>query len=375
VNLRLISLAGVLALSACAGGGGEPLAQTPPQPQPAGYSGPLYAPQFTIRIPAPSSVGRRPQYVTANILSIQIVLNTVNGAAPPSGLVLSVTTNIAPGSCASGCTISGPSSPPGSDNFTLTTFDATNAGGGAISTATTTLTIVQGTANSNTITLLGIPHSFTLSGIPAGTAGTAFGSPATITLTVKDVDGNTITGTYANSVTIADSDLSSLTQGSALSINGAAVASSVTSTASSDVLTLNYGGLAILPATLTVSATGATNATATFAPTLQPIVYTGPLNGSTPEIDLYATSGTGSTGAFTASETGWTNGPYSKNLSLTVPAGCSTIATASPASGTSFTVTSAASPAAGTCTMTLGDSVGQTKALTVTYSTSTFPVN
>src|ERR1700692_179270 len=374
MNLRLISLAGAFALSACAGGGGEPLAQTP-QPQPGGYSGPLYPPQFTIRIPAPSSVGRKPQYVTANILSIQIVLNTVNGAAPPSGLVLSVTTNIAPGSCASGCTISGPSSPPGSDNFTLTTFDATNAGGEGISTATTTLTIAQGAPNSNTITLLGIPHSFTLSGIPAGTAGTAFWSPATITLTVKDVDGNTMTGTYANSVTIADSDLSSLTQGSALSINGAAVASSVTSTASSDVLTLNYGGLAILPATLTASATGATNATATFAPALQPIVYTGPLNGSTPEIDLYATSGTGSTGAFTASETGWTNGPYSKNLSLTVPAGCSTIATASPASGTSFTVTSGASPAAGTCTMTLGDSVGQTKALTVTYSTSTFPVN
>jgi hypothetical protein len=373
MNLRLISLAGVLALSACAGGGGGPLAQTPPQP--AGYSGPLYPPQFTLRIPAPSSLGRRPQYVTANILSIQIVLNTVNGGAPPSGLVLSVTTNIAPGSCASGCTVSGPSSPPGSDNFTLTAFDATNGGGGAISTATTTLTIASGTANSNTITLLGIPHSFTLSGIPAGTAGTAFGSPATITLTVKDVDGNTITGTYASSVTIADSDVSSLTQGSALSIGAGAGASSVISTASTDVIHLNYGGLAILPATLTASATGATSATATFAPALQPIVYTGPINGSTPEIDLFATSGTGSTGTFTASETGWTNSPYSMNLSLTVPAGCSTIATASPGSGTSFTITAAASPVAGTCTMTLGDGAGQMKALTVTYTTSSFPVN
>jgi hypothetical protein len=223
------------------------------------------------------------------------------------------------------------------------------------------------------VTLQGVPKTFTITGTPSGTAGTAFGSPSTLTLAVKDADGNTITGTYANTVTLADSDVSGV-QGSQLTVNSGTAATSVTTTQSSDVLKINYGGLAIAAATLTASATGATSGTATFTPVLSAIAYTGPLNGSTPELDLYMPSGTGSTGSFTASEVGLTNSPYNKSLNAGT-SGCGSIGTISPASGTSFTFTVVASPSAGTCTITVTDGLGQSKGVTGTYTTSGFGVN
>ncbi|MFN2529462.1 MAG: hypothetical protein ABR584_12185, partial [Candidatus Baltobacteraceae bacterium] len=210
---------------------------------------------------------------------------------------------------------------------------------------------------------------------PSATAGTAFGSPATLSVAVQDADGVTITGTYASPVTITDSDVSSLTQGSALSVNSGPAASSIQSAASSDVINFNYGGLAIAPATLTASATGATNGTASFTPALSPIVYSGPTVSSLPEIDLYAATGTGSSANFTASEVGWTNSPYNRSITASQASGCSNISTTSPASGTSFTTAAVASPIAGTCTLTLSDfTSGQTKGITLTYTTSGFGV-
>ncbi|GAC1388427.1 MAG: hypothetical protein NVSMB31_02350 [Vulcanimicrobiaceae bacterium] len=376
MNIRLASLTGVLALAACGGGGSNLVSTQPVVPSaPQAYAGPLGQTQFFLRLPGTSNNARKPQYVTANVASVTVTLTSVNGGAPPSGLTTSVTTNISAGSCSSGCTINGPASPPGSDNFTLTTFDASGGGGNAISTASPTLAIAVGVANSSTITLLGVPKSFSITSVPSATAGTAFGSAATLSLAVKDADGVTITGTYASPVTVTDSDASSLTQGSALSVNGGAAASSIQSNASSDVIKLSYGGLAIAPATLTAGATGATNGTASFAPALSAIVYSGPLVSTLPEIDLYAATGTGSSATFTASEVGWTNAPYNRSITATQAGACSTIATTSPASGTSFTTTAVASPTAGTCTLTLSDfASGQTKGVTLTYTTSGFGV-
>ncbi len=129
-----------------------------------------------------------------------------------------------------------------------------------------------------------------------------------------------------------------------------------------------------MPATITASASGATSGTATFTPALQAISYSGPLVLGSPEVDLYATSGTGSTGTFSASEVGWTNTPFDKTLNATMASACSSIATVSPASGTSFTITAVASPTAGICTLTLSDGAGQTKSVTVTYTTSNLGV-
>jgi hypothetical protein len=370
-----------LALTACGGGSSSPAIPTAPS-NPASNAK-MIPTSFTISVPkksGASSSRRAPQYVGAGVVSVTIVLNTVNGGAPPAGLTTSVTSNVtAP--CAP-CTVAGPSVPPGSDAFTLTTYDGTGGTGNAISVATPTLTIAAGVANSNTITLDGVPASFSITGLPGGTAGTAFGSPAAFGVAVQDADGNTITGTYASPVTISDSDITSLTQGSALAVNGGSAASFVVSTASTDTFTFNYGGLAIVPATITASAPGATSGTSVFAPTLQSIVYTPGVgaNASGQEVDFYATSGTGSTAAFTASEVGWTNAPYSKTLTLTPAGGCANILNGSTSTltGTSFTENVAAAPAVGSCTATLTDGVGAhalAAPITFTYTTSGIGVN
>ncbi|MHB8153339.1 MAG: hypothetical protein ACYDGW_06720 [Vulcanimicrobiaceae bacterium] len=385
---RLLALAALFALAACGGGasGSNPLPSATSRP-PA--SGKLQPTNFTLIVGASATstakaaaagthAGMRPSYVPASSKSITITLVTVDGNPPPSGLTTSVTTNLT--NCSPSCTVPGPSAPPGSDAFTLTIYDALNGTGNALSTASPTLTIVLGQANSNTITLLGIPKSFTFGTVPSGTAGTAFGSGGVaLPLTVKDADNNTITGVYNTAVTVTDSDTSSLTNASGLAVSGGSAASSVSvpSEAVDATLKLTYGGQAILPATLTASAAGATTATATFTPTRQPIVYTGPTNGSgNPEIDLYATSGTGSSAGFTATEVGWTNAPYSQAITATEASACSSIATTAATSGSAFTTTVAASPAAGTCTLTLTDvSGGSTPVpVTLTYTSSGFGV-
>ncbi len=360
----------IVGLAACGGGGAQAPNQSipvtgpsiQPQPSPTSSSGPtqgLVHTSFSIVVPRKGTSSVRPSYVSASTASVQITLNTVNGSAPPAGLTLSATTNISAGSCASGCTINGPDVPPGSDNFSVVTFDGSNAAGNVLSTSTQTFTVTQGIANALTTTLLGVPKTLVISGLPVATANTAFVSAQSFSVAAKDAGGNTITGTYANPITVSDSDASGA-QGSSLSVT--------TLNAATDAIKINYGGLAIVPATITASATGATNGTATFTPALNPIT------SSSTEIDLYAPTGTGSTGAFTASESGWTNAPYNKTLTAATAAGCSSIATVAGASN-SFTATAVGSPSAGSCIATISDGVGQTKSVTLTYTTYSFTVN
>ncbi|MHB1800033.1 MAG: hypothetical protein ACYCUI_17395 [Vulcanimicrobiaceae bacterium] len=387
---RLLALAALFALAACGGGasGSNPLPSATSRP-PASEQ--LQPTSFTLFVGAPATsaakanaagahAGMKPSYVPSTSASITITLVNVNGNPPPSGLTTTVTSNLS--NCTNGCTVPGPAVPPGNDAFTLTVYDAANGAGNALSTASPTLTIALGQANSNTITLLGIPKSFTFGTIPSGTAGTAFaGGGVALPLTVQDADGNTITGTYDTPVTVTDSDMSSLSLASGLAVSGGTVASSVSvpSSAADGTLMLTYGGMAILPATLKASATGATNATATFAPTRNAIVYTGPMYGSPsiPQINLYATSGTGSSATFTATEVGWTNSPYNQAITASEASGCSTIATTAATSGSAFTTTVVASPVAGTCTLTLTDVTGGSPAVpvTLTYTNSGFGVN
>ncbi|HTV74773.1 MAG TPA: hypothetical protein VME66_13840 [Candidatus Acidoferrales bacterium] len=375
-------------LTACSGGTHSSASGSPPL-APA-YAGPLATTSFTFVLPAKTSSStqavsatrgtasatRHPAYLTTNVQSVTIALNTVNGAAPPAGLTTSVTSNINLAGCP--CTISGPAVPPGTDAFSVATYDASNAGGNEISEATTSATIVSGTANSVPVVLDGIPASLSISALPSGAAGTPFGTPQSFTLAVKDADGNTITGTYATPVTLTDSDTSSVTLGTALTVNGGSPASSVVSTSSSDTIALSYGGLAIAPATIGASATGATGATATFTPTLSPIVYSpgSGANASGEEIDLYAASGTGSSGAFSVSEVGYSNAPYNKTFTASLGSGCSTIATAAPPTGTAFTATVVGSPSVGTCTLSVADGGLHTPlSVTLTYTTSSIGAN
>jgi len=355
---KALTIIATLVLAGC-GGGGTDATTHASIPVAAPASPNLVPTSFTMVIPrTSSSTSRQPQYVTGNVASVVISLTQVNGGSPPSGLTNNpATSNISAGSCASGCTVNGPSVPPGSDTFTLTTFDGASGTGNIISNVTTTLSVVAGVNNTLSATLNGVPSSLVWGSAPSGAGGTSFSDTA-LSLAVKDADGNTITGTYAHPITLTDSDVS-----------GATTLSATTLSSSSDAnaLSLSYTGLDIVPASIEAQATGTTPATLTFSPSVQPVI------ASTTEIDLYATGGTGSTGTLTAAQFGWTV-PFGKSISASLD-GCANIATISPASGTSFTVTVAASPAAGTCTLTLTGGAGATAAVTLTYTSIGFGVN
>jgi hypothetical protein len=386
----------LFALSAC-GGNNAGIAPSPTGLVPAAASNgaasadhrrhrKLVRTKFFIKVPRrhkrkhkPKHGAASPAYISPSSQSITIVLNTVNGNSPPSGLLTSATTNLS--GCSSGCTVYGPSVPPGSDNLSLTIYDAANGSGNVLSQATKTFTITPGQANSPTVTLEGVPHSFTIGTLASATAGTAFSPAQAFTVTVKDFDGNTITGTYANAVTVADSDASGA---STLSVNSGAASTSVQLTKDSDTIALGYSGLAIVPATISVSAAGATTASAGFTPTLNAIGYTcnGGGAGDTTEcdptlgqIDLYAASGTGSSATFTLSEIGWSNSPYDKTFTATPGGSCSTIGTVSTTDHLTFTATTAASPSAGSCIVTMNDGAGQSYPVTLTYTTSGIGIN
>jgi hypothetical protein len=357
-NFRGLLMCCTLLLVSCTGG------NTTPQPSGTGSAAQLVATQFTID----SSAGH-PSYVTASVQSVVIVLVSVNGIAPVAGVTTSVTDSVVGASCP--CTVAGPTVPAGTDVFTLTTYDGANGSGHAISTNSPSIVITAGQTSSNIVALEGIPASLTISGVPSGAADAGF-PPTAFNVTVKDADGNTITGTYARAVSLTDTDTTGATT---ISTTGTDTPPAAKLLSSSDSAKLAYTGLAIATATLTASATGATGGIATFTPTLNPIVYTGPENGATPEIDLYATSGVGSSGTFTAQEAGWTDAPYLKSITQSEAAGCSSIATTSPASGTSFTTSVAGSPSPGTCTLTLSDFTrGQTQSVTLTYTASNLGV-
>lgn len=295
---------------------------------------------------------RKPSYIGSGVTSVAIALDTVNGAAPPAGLATSASASVTLSSCP--CTVAGPAVPPGNDAFTITTFDNAQH---AISTATQTLAVIAGQSNQFSVTLAGIPHALAISDLPPGAAGTALAATA-FTVTAFDWDEHPITGPYASPITLSNADSSGAT-----TITTSQAPGELTS--STDTVTFAYSGLAIVPDVITASASGATSGTATFAPTLSPIVL------STPAVNLYATSGNGSTATFSATEAGWT-GTYGKPFVATTSSACSTIASVSPTSATSFTVTAAPNATAGTCTITLSDGAGQSTYLSLTYTAASF---
>ena len=399
---KILTLLAMMALAGCGGGGGG--ASTPPPPPTQAPSGNLVTPQFTFVFgPSGSSTTRSPQYVDAtNTKSVTITLISNNGT-PTTVTNPSVTTNVTP-PCTP-CTVTGPPSPPGTDRYTVTTFDANGGAGNALSTATKDFTIIAGSANTGlTITLFGIVKTFSISGVTSPNAGT---TPADATLTVNALNaaGGTITGTYGDNstgaayitggglngtpVTVTINETNAL--GATLVAGGSTPGATQNSTTSvtlhndTDTIKLHYAGLAENVKTITVSATGATNSTANFQPTLQAIA---PASGT--EIDLYVdstTGGTGSSGTQTFTEAGFTGATYQQSFSstFTITSGfstpCNQIATVSQGGGANvgiFTVTAptaATPPAAGSCDLVINDNLTQgghtsTATTVVTYTTS-----
>lgn len=199
---------------------------------------------------------------------------------------------------------------------------------------------------------------------PVATGATA-GTPGTYNVPVKAFDSSNtlVSGSYANPITLDTDDTSN---GALLTIAGSGVTStSVTLNNSSAVVNIRYTGLAMTPRTLTATATGVPNATATFTPTLKPIV------ANVSSVYLAHPGGAGSN-TITLSERGWTN--YSKTLTADASA-CTSIGTLDASSGTSFSATAVASPSAGTCNLSFSDGLGQQKNVTLAYTTTTFTVN
>jgi hypothetical protein len=394
---KILSLSAVLALAACGGGGGGTTSNTPAPPTSAPTTAPgnLVTPQFTIVIPAksPSSVSgtRKPNYVSTATASVTITLVTVGGN-PPTVTPTSVTTNVSGASCATGCTVNGPPSPPGTaDAYSIVTFDAINAGGNQLDRGSVTFTPTAGQNNVTAVTLKGVPLTVTITGVPATFTANVAAQTGNLTVTVADHSGQTITGTYNTPVTITNPDANG-TQGVQLSSTTAGVcasAASCTLTDNTQVITLTYGGLAENPVVLAssnadVTANSGTAGTGTFTPLLNAI--TSDAGNSTTTlggvgVDLYTndnTSPVGYSGTVKYGELGFTNSPYNKVLSTTGGAGCSgfaTIATLANATNeTPFSATSIASPVAGVCTITVTDNLSdQPSALPtfkVTYTTS-----
>ena len=401
---KILALLAMMALAGCGGGGGSNTAPNPnpPAPPTTAPQGGLVTPTFTLNLgKSGSTASRDPKYIDAtNSKSVSITLVSNNGT-PTTVTNPTVTTNITP-PCAP-CTVPGPPSPPGTDRYKVTVFDTNGGAGNALSTATKDFTIVAGSANTGlTIVLFGIVKSLSaIGGVTSPNAGT---TPADTTLTVSALNaaGGTITGTYGDNSTGAGyiSDLSlngtpitvtineTNALGATLVAAGGATQNSTTSVTlhkDTESVKLHYAGLAENVKTITAAATGATNQTANFQPTLQAIT---PSSGT--EIDLYVpgdVGGTGSSGSQTFTEAGFTGATYQQSFSSTFTqtsgylTTCDHIATVSQGTGANvgvFSVTAAtvaATPTAGSCDLTINDGLTQaghtsTATTKVTYTTS-----
>jgi hypothetical protein len=415
---KILTLVAIVALAGCGGGGGGSNAPAPASPTtaPVTPAGKLVTPMFFIKIPAhgkSSGKARRPQYVASTVLSVSVAL-TADSVGISTGTLANnpAVTTVPAGTCNSGCSIAGPPSPPGTDSFTVVTYDAGAAAGSALNAGQlNNVAISAGSANSETITLGAIPATLSLSNVPmpgvgSFNAGTQSQSTA-VSVIADDADGNVIptsqspavfyvdaTGAAIN-VTVSDPDTNAhgscvVPSGTSTCTTGAAT--SATLAGPDGTASLAYDGLAENPVTITATASTATSGTAPFQPNLNAPAFnssqaapSGVALTSGAEIDLFNTSGTGSTGSESFTELGWTGSPYAHALSIIGTPACTSIATVSAGSndttnGTPFTATVVASPTAGLCTATVGDGLSSnttdsTATLTVTYTTSGISAN
>jgi hypothetical protein len=285
--------------------------------------------------------------------------------------------------------VNGPPSPPGTDSFLIVTYDNNvPASGHALNAAQlNNVTITAGQTNPQSVVLGAIPATLSVSGVPTGvgalTAGTQ-SQTATVSVVAVDAAGVTIptghspavfyvdaTGAAIN-VTLTDPDTNQhgscvINTGTSTCTGGAGT--SVTFAGPDDTKVLAYDGLAENPVTLTASASTATNGTASFEPKLNAPVFNGAQATPSPavaqsgsaEIDLFATSGIGSTGTESFTESGWTNSVYNHALTFANTGACAagaglatamsqiatiSVGTNSATNGTPITATVVGSPTA-----------------------------
>lgn len=362
MRFGVFAIAFAIALTGCGAAGGN----SPNLPQP---STPAMVPtSFVFLAPRLQNTNRIVENLTANVRSVKIVLVSVNGDSGAAASIANAVADITPTACP--CTVQGPFVPPGNDLFSITTYNGSGGTGSAISTASEAYSITAGIASTKTITLNGVPAMLAISGIPSATAGTPFSAP--LVVTAYDADHNVILGAYASPIMVAVRDTTG-----AVSVNTSGADNPPTATllSSGDAATITYNGLALTPVPITASSSSAPTTSAIFAPAIQPISYSGPMNGALPEVDLYAASGAGSNATVTASEPGFSGSSYGKAFNASVSPSCTTIATVSPTVGTVFVVSAAPSPAVGSCNVSISDAFGQSISFAITYSTTSIGIH
>jgi hypothetical protein len=284
VRTRVLALLAAVALSGCGGGGSVVSTGASPTEAPGAPASSTRA-RFTIVIPAASTTSgqRHVAYVSPSTQSVVITLMTVGGSTytgSPKSIASNLTTSNP--NCTGSpltCTVSAPAVA-GTDVFLVATYDQSQTiaspaspSGNLLSQATLSITVVANQANaaSTPLTLSGAPASFTIVGLPSATLGTPFGSPHAFIVNAKDARGNTIVGSYLHPVTLGDSDTSGATT---LATSGSDAPPSGTLVSSSDTPTLAYTGASLASATITAAASGATPASAIFAPGPPPMTIT-----------------------------------------------------------------------------------------------------
>jgi hypothetical protein len=407
---KTLAIVAVALLAGCGGGGAN--APGAPAGNPAAQPAQKLQ-QATLRISFPvgsATAGkqRKPDYVSPNANSLKITVNTVNGGAPPAYVVPNpfvaplTTTGGTPNCTVSGgmetCTVTNVPAPPGTVNYTFGVYASTDGSGTALSTATVNETVVQGIANTFSVTLSGVATTI-VANVP--TTNLTANSPLTQTdvVQVNDPSGARIVGTApfsgGTTVTVTDNDTSGQTSLQAGTGGGSmttCTGNTCTLAHGADTVNFVYSGRAAAPSptdsfTLTASGTGLSTQTVNAKITDLPITFdvttlddtahggqAGDPNYNQPTLFF---ASTGQTSGFNAAELGWSNAPYSQAFttaldSASCGSGASAVATVTPSTGTSFMATSQ-NP--GICKFTVSDGVGQSKVLYLSVTTANFSVN
>ncbi len=344
---KILTFAAVLALAGCGGGGGAAAAPRRRRRARSRRNADRAAEQLRpAAVLHQSSAAHeresraRRSTSASTIQSIKIAL-TADSNGVPVGTIGGnpAETDINFASCGGGCVVNGPPSPPGTDSFTVVTYDATGAAGNALNAGQlNNVAITAGQSNPETITLGAIPASLAISNVPYGVGSLAAGTTGqttAISVIAKDADGNTIPTGQSPAVYYVDA-------------TGAAINVTVSRSGHERARLVrhrqryvdvherrrNVGhvlGSGHHEATRVrrsrgepgnahrLREHGATSGTAVFEPVLNAPVFNGTPatpsgvaeNGS-PEIDLFATTLVGSTGTEYFTESGWTNSPYNQ---------------------------------------------------------------
>ena len=354
---RALALAALFVVAGCGGGGGGATApQTPITPSNDQKVTTNLIIQFPLGVTPASAKARRPQYVSPNSTQIRVQVNTVNSAAPPSWVASDVTTPLVYGA-GGNCTVSAGTAtctipiaaPPGVVNYTITAEDAVP---NALARKTQDVTIVQGTTNTPTVTLLGVVKTVSVVG-PTLTANTSQ-TGASLTVSALDASGAQIVGTanFESAITLTDNDATGTTK---LHLNGGGALSAVVTTKPGDAITIDYSGQATNSFTISASGTGITGG-GTITANVFDVTFTGTtlddtahgglasdVNWSEPTVFFSQASGSL---AVSGAEVGFTNAPFSQQFDLDAGNGtgntCGTgggIATFSASPATTFTIT------------------------------------